>query len=482
MNDIAEPAWASHVNGNWLAGGETHSIHDPGDLEQVTRRYRLATADDADAAVDAAASAFPAWAGTPAATRAGYVYKLIDLWREHVDEIAESVTREMGKPLAESRSEANRAIDEMRFWAGEALRLGDRTFESARPHTEAYTIRQPIGPVAAVSPWNFPILTPIRKLIPGLVCGCTVVLKPALQAPGAAVLLLRLLERTGLPAGVANLLIGAGRDVGDRLVRHPAIAGITFTGSTDVGIRLGVLAAERNAKVQLEMGGKNGAVVAGYGDVEHAAKEIAAAAFAVSGQRCTAISRVIVPQAERAALEQALVARAEALKVGHGLDSETGMGPLASREQLDKVQHYVALAQQGEGRVLTGGRALEGDGYYYAPTVITDVSPESALATEEIFGPVLVVVPVADREEAIRVHNSVRYGLTSSVFTDDMDFAHAFTRRAEAGMVHVNHGTNSEGHLPFGGWKQSGQGAFGIGDTAADFYTTLKAVYRMHRG
>ncbi|MDR5907128.1 aldehyde dehydrogenase family protein [Franzmannia qiaohouensis] len=482
MSETADMIWASYVNGRWLHEGETISLADPGDTGRIARQYYLASAENVDEAVRAAAAVFPEWAETPPASRAAFVYDLIDLWRGRVDEIAKVVTQEMGKPFGEARSEAVRAIDEMRFWAGQALRLGDRTFESARRHTEAYTIRQPIGPVAAISPWNFPILSPIRKLIPGLICGCPVVLKPALQAPGASVILFRLLEEVGLPSGVANLLIGSGRDVGDRLVRDPRIAGITFTGSTDIGIRLGTLAAERNVRTQLEMGGKNAAVVAGYADIEHAAKEIANAAFGVSGQRCTAISRVIVPEAERAELEAALVARVEALRVGYGLDEETEMGPLASNEQVEKVRHYVGLAERGEGRVLTGGHDINGDGYYYAPTVITDVAPGSALATEEVFGPLLVVIPVADREQAIQVNNEVRYGLASAVFTDDMNFAHAFTRSSQAGMVHVNHGTSSEGHLPFGGWKQSGQGAFGIGDTSAEFYTALKAVYRMHSG
>ncbi len=479
-----EQPWVSFIDGGWAQtkNGEPFEIADPGRPGETASRYGLCDVADVDWAVTSASRAFGGWKATPAAARAAHVYDLIDLWKDHIETVAEIVTREMGKPLVESRSEAIRAVDEMRFWAGEALRLGDRTFESTRPLTEAYTVRQPIGPVAAISPWNFPILTPIRKVIPALICGCTVVLKPALQAPGASVLLVELLRRTGVPKGVVNLLIGRGGDVGDALVNHPDIAGITFTGSTQVGIGIGVAAAKRNARVQLEMGGKNAAIVAGYGDIERAADEIVKAAFAVAGQRCTSISRVIVPDSEKAALEAALVARAEKLKVGYGLDDGIEMGPLSSRGQFEKVQDYIDLAKAGGGRILTGGTSAgPEEGCFIQPTIVSDVAPGTPLADDEIFGPLLVVIPVADFEAAVQVNNRISYGLTSAIFTDRMDWAHAFCARSEAGMVHVNHGTASEGHLPFGGWKNSGQGAFGIGDTSAEFYTSLKAVYRMYQ-
>ncbi|WP_029032314.1 aldehyde dehydrogenase family protein [Salinarimonas rosea] len=478
-----EQPWTSYVNGRWAeaGSGKRLEIADPGRTDFPASVYDLAPAAAADEAVAAAAGAFPGWSETPAAARAAFVYDLIDVWRGRIDDLAEIVTREMGKPLRESRSEATRAVEEMRFWAGEALRLGDRTFDSTRRNTEAMTIRQPLGPVAAIAPWNFPILAPVRKVIPALICGCTVVLKPALQAPGASVLFVRMLEEVGVPAGTVNLLIGSGREVGERLIQSGDIAGITFTGSTDVGLHIASVAAPRNARLQLEMGGKNAAVVANYADVEHAAAEISAAAFAVAGQRCTAVSRVIVLESEKEALEAALVRRAEAIKVGYGADEGIEMGPVVSEAQLRRVESYVRLAEEGQGRVLTGGRRPRRDGNYYAPTIVTDVRPGSPLFTDEIFGPVLVVTTAGDFDEAVRLANDTRYGLTSAIFTDDMNQAYAFAMRSQAGMVHVNHGTTSEGHVPFGGWKQSGRGAFGIGDTSAEFYTTLKAVYRMHR-
>jgi aldehyde dehydrogenase (NAD+) len=286
-----------------------------------------------------------------------------------------------------------------------------------------------------------------------------------------------------VPGGVFGLLIGGGSDVGAAVVSHPGIAGITFTGSTDVGLRIAAEAAARNARLQLEMGGKNAAVVTSCADIEHAAAEISAAAFAVAGQRCTAISRVVVTPDVREPLERALVEKARAIRVGHGLDADTVMGPIVSKDQFDKVHGYVEQGVREGATVLTGGAPLTGggydEGYYYAPTVVTDVPRGSTLALEEVFGPVLSVIPVADLDEAIDVANETRYGLTAAIFTDDMDAAHAFVRQSASGMVHVNHGTNSEGQVPFGGVKQSGQGAYGIGDTSKDFFTSLKAVYQV---
>jgi aldehyde dehydrogenase (NAD+) len=485
--DLPSTPWRSYIAGKWTATPDArhYEIVDPGRTGDTVSRYLLATPQEAERAAAAAQEAFPAWSQTSAGERSDLVYGLVDLWKENLEEVAEIVSLEMGKPLAESRSEAQRAVSELRFWAGEALRIGDRTFPSTRRNTEVATIREPIGPVAAITPWNFPILSPLRKVVPALVTGCPVILKPALQAPGASVRIAAMLDRLGVPAGVFGLLIGGGSDVGAALVAHPAIAGITFTGSTDVGLRIAGDAAARNVRLQLEMGGKNAAVVTSCDDVERAAAEISAAAFAVAGQRCTSISRVIVTPDVREPLERALVEKAEALRVGHGLDEGTIMGPIVSKDQFGKIHGYVEQGVRDGATVLTGGSPLRGegfdDGYYYPPTVVTDVARGSELALDEVFGPVLAVIPVADFEEAVDVANETRYGLTAAIFTDDMEAAHSFVRRSASGMVHVNHGTNSEGQVPFGGVKQSGQGAYGIGDTSTEFFTSLKAVYHMYR-
>lgn len=474
----------SYIDGGWRspADGQTHETTDPGQPGRTVARYALATEQDVDQAVAAAVAAAPGWAATPAPSRGELVFELVDAWAQCVDKLGEVVTSEMGKPLHESRGEATRAINEMRFWAGEAWRLGERNFPSAREDMDAYVVRQPIGVVAGITPWNFPILSPIRKAIPALVCGCPIVLKPALEAPGASVILAELLDQVGVPAGVFNLLLGRGREVGARLAAHPDVAGITFTGSTPVGIGIGEQAAARNAKVQLEMGGKNAAVVVGAKDHYAVAQEIVKAAFTASGQRCTSISRVIVPRDEQTSLEEALAREAERLTVGHGLESGTDMGPLASQAQFDKVTGYLELAGKEGHRVVSGGGKIAGlEGFYLEPTIISDVPRGSALAVEEIFGPVLVVVPVDSFDEAVEVNNETPYGLTASIFSDDPELAQQFIRRSATGMVHVNHGTNSEGHLPFGGVKDSGRGAYGIGDTSKEFFTELKAVYRKPR-
>ena len=476
---------SSYIAGAWVdtPGAEIHQTFDPGRLGEAVASYSLATADDVQLAIDSARESAPAWATTSASERMDLVYALLEKWPSRQKDMAEIATREMGKAYSESFGETTRAIFEMRFWAGEALRGGDQTFTSVRRNTDAYTIRQPIGPVAAITPWNFPILTPIRKVIPALICGCPVILKPALQSPGATAILAEMLDDIGVPVGVFNLLIGTGRNVGNALVESPDIAGITFTGSTDVGLRIAVGAARRNAKVQLEMGGKNAAVVASLADVDAAAAEIATAAFTAAGQRCTAISRVIVVEELRAKLEEALVRHAAAFSVGYGLEDGTRMGPLVNESQFEDVRRYVDEARENDGAtVLIGGKPVAdesvGEGYYYPATVVTDVKPGSPLAVEEVFGPVLALITVADFDEAIRVTNETRYGLTAAVFTDDMSLAHRFVTESRTGMVHVNHGTTSEGHVPFGGTAQSGQGAFGIGATSRDFFTSRKAVYQ----
>jgi len=482
----AVKTYGNYIDGEWIAAssGETYETRDPGKTGEVVGRYPLSTAEDVDRAVEAAHRAFQEWRDVPAPERMEYVHGLMEIWRRRRDELAEAVTLEMGKPILEARAEVDRGISEMRFTAGEALRAGGETLPSGRRDLLAYTVREPIGVVAAVTPWNFPVLSPIRKTIPALVHGCTVVLKPASLTPLTSVIIVEMLQEAGVPAGVVNLVIGRGGEVGDALVTHPRVGGITFTGSTDVGLGIYEKAAPSNKKVQLEMGGKNGCVVARCKDPKDAAAQIVPAAYQASGQRCTAISRVIVLEEQREELEAAHVEETKKLKVGRGLDEETTMGPLSSSNQLQRSIHYVDLAQNDGARVLLGGKQPTGEafdpGHYYEPTILTDVKPGTPAALDEIFGPVLVVIPVKDFEEALEAHNEVRYGLTSSIFTDDMDLAQAFVRGAEAGMVHVNNGTLSEGHMPFGGVKQSGMGAYGIGATNKEFFTNLKVVYHQH--
>jgi aldehyde dehydrogenase (NAD+) len=335
--------------------------------------------------------------------------------------------------------------------------------------------------VAAISPWNFPVVTPVRKIAPAIAFGNTVVFKPASLTPWSAVYVMQLLEKAGLPAGVVNMVIGPGAAVGECLVNDRRVKGISFTGSSDIGTRIYENAARRLASVQLELGGKNPAVVFQYDDLEGAAREIVSAAFLCSGQRCTALSRVVVCEEQADALLEKILIQVARIKVGDGMLEGTTMGPLVSKAQFDVVGGYVRKGVESGCTLRAGGRAVvenpDAQGYYYTPTVFDHVPPESPLALEEIFGPVLPIIRVREPEEAISIANGTRYGLAASVFTSRMDLAHRFATRIETGMIHINHGTASQAHVPFGGKKDSGQGAFSIGPTARNFFTSPKAIY-----
>lgn len=485
MSDAPSPR-SSYAAGAWVEDSTAKIVEtrDPARPDEVVARYALASTDTVQRAMKAARAVAPALAVTTAAERHDLVHDFLALWVERQDDLADIATREMGKARQESYGETARAIFEARFWAGEALRVGGHTYPSTRPNTEILTVREPLGPVAAITPWNFPILTPLRKVIPALVNGCPVLLKPAMQAPGASVIIAEIMDQLKLPAGAFSLILGSGREAGSAMVESPDIAGITFTGSTEVGLAIAAVAAGRNARTQLEMGGKNAAIVAEVRDIDNVAAEIVTSAFTASGQRCTAISRVIVLPEVREELEAALVRHASTIVVGHGLEPGTVMGPVVDRAARDRALEAVTVARNAGARVLLGedGSArTDGDGgYFVAPTIVTDVAPGTPLAVEEVFAPVLAVIPVSDLDEAIAVANETAYGLTASVFADNAYTARRAAMASRTGMVHINHGTTSEGHIPFGGVAQSGQGAFGIGATSTEFFTSLKVVYDLH--
>jgi aldehyde dehydrogenase (NAD+) len=325
------------------------------------------------------------------------------------------------------------------------------------------------------------VVTPVRKIAPALAFGNTVVFKPASLTPWSAVYITRLLEKAGIPPGVVNLIMGSGAAIGNSLVTDPLIRGISFTGSTEVGLPLYESAARHLASVQLELGGKNPAIVFDYEDLEAAAREIVSAAFLCSGQRCTALSRVIVKQEQADPLVDKILSLVAKIQVGDGMLESTTMGPLVSKSQFETVERYVAKGIESGCKLLHGGKALvrqpDDEGYYYTATLFDRVASDSVLAKEEIFGPVLPVIRVRDVEEAISIANDTRYGLAASVFTSRFDVASQCLRRIQAGMIHINHGTASQAHVPFGGRKDSGQGAFSIGPTAKDFFTNIKTIY-----
>lgn len=478
--------YGNFIGGEWIKSGSERSfpIYNAADSRQLLGIFPDSDADDVDQAVQAAHMALPSWSKLPAPERGQILNKFASLLEENVDVLAYMLSAEQGKVLSESRSEVMRAVKEARFVAGEAFRIEGVTLPSERANVQASVAKHPIGVIAAIAPWNFPVVTPVRKIAPALAYGCTVVYKPASFTPWSATLLMDLLAAAGVPKGVVNLVIGGGQRVGDPLVTHPLVKGISFTGSTALGKEIHVKAASRFAKTQLELGGKNPAIVINYADVQKVAREIVTAAFVCTGQRCTAISRVIVLQEKADDVTIAILAEVNRLKVGPAWDPSANIGPLINESHTKSVLDYVDIGLR-EGAVLAcGGQRLNGpeygDGNYVMPTVFTNVTSSMRIAQEEIFGPVLSIITVADIDEAITVANSVDYGLAACAFTMDLAQTHKLCDELESGMVHINHGTASEPHVPFGGTKQSGFGPFSIGYTNAEFFTELRAVFVKH--
>ncbi len=475
--------YANFIDGAWVApsGGEYYQLCNPGNKDDALGSFPLSRAPDVDKAVTAARTAFAAWAAMLPDQRANCVYAFIDLLDKNVRKLGEVLCREQGKTLGESVGEVARGVKECRYIVGEATRLEGMSLPSERPNVTNAVVRVPIGVVAAITPWNFPVLTPIRKIIPALVAGCTVVFKPSYDTPLCGIELTRLLEQAGIPKGVVNLVIGRGSVMGDAISGHPGIAGISFTGSTAVGRRINEKAASHFAKIQLEMGGKNPALVADFSNLEFAASQICGAAFANAGQRCTAVSRVVVVESQADALEKLLAEKVAAYTIGYGMDKDAQIGPVINEKAGKDIMGYIESARREGATVAVGGNRLTGGiydkGFYIEATLITNVTPTMTVAVDEIFGPVLVVIRVKDFAEGLRVCNDTRYGLATCVFTDRREYIFDFMQRAEAGMVHINHGSSSESFMPFGGVKDSGLGNFGIGSTNKDFFTTWKVIY-----
>jgi aldehyde dehydrogenase (NAD+) len=445
--------------------------------------YALATAVEARQALAAAQAAFPAWAGQTPVARGRVLSKASHLLESRKVALAELLTREEGKTLAEAAGEVQRAVDIFRFYGGLSYTLGGQTLPHDLPGNLLYTRREPLGVVALITPWNFPVAIPAWKLAPALVAGNTVVLKPATPAPALALELARALAEAGLPAGVLNVVVGAGREVGHELANHPAVAALSFTGSHAVGRQIHELLARRMARSQMEMGGKNPTLVLADADLDLAVNLVARAAFGLTGQACTATSRVIVERPVAAAFTEKLVARARALKVGPGLAPGVEMGPAVNEAQLQTDLEYVAIARDEGAQLLCGGRRLtDGEyahGWFLAPTVFGGVTPTMRLAREEVFGPVLAVIEVGDFDEALAVANGVDVGLSASIVTRDLKRAMLFAERIEAGVVKINQiSTGLALQAPFGGVKKSSTDSFKEqGAGAIEFYSRLKTVY-----
>jgi aldehyde dehydrogenase (NAD+) len=479
--DNGVPTYGTFVNGKWgpTYSGETIENRNPARPDELIGHFASAGADDVDAAISAAADAAPGWARTSPIERANILYRASEILASRAEEVGRELTREEGKTLAEGIGETKRAVQILRYYAGEAQQPDGEHYPSANPHTLLYTMREPIGVVGIITPWNFPIAIPAWKIAPALAFGNTVVFKPASLTPLCAVRLVEALDEAGLPPGVLNLLTGSAGAVGDPLVSDERVHAISFTGSNDVGSEIKRTAGEHGAKVQLEMGGKNPAIVMADADLDHAVGEVLKGAMMSTGQKCTATSRAIVDRRLLDEVTSRLVERASAMKVGDPQADGVQMGPLISAEAAERV--LGDISKGGEGASLaTGGNRPEGavDGYFVSPTVFTDVQPSSFLGQEELFGPVLGVIPVDDLDEAIAVANQVRYGLSASIFTRDIGRALAFVREVQAGIVHVNSETaGAEPQVPFGGYKGSSSYSREQGKAAREFFTQVKTVY-----
>jgi alpha-ketoglutaric semialdehyde dehydrogenase len=470
------------VDGGWERGvsAETLEDRDPGTGE-VVGVLAQGGPDDVDRAAVAARRALPAWAAAAASARAKYLNLAAARLEAEADEWAELMTLEMGKPLPEAKVECIRAARILQFFAGEGHRPFGEQYASDQAQTWLFTRREPVGVVGIITPWNFPAAIPAWKLAPALVFGNTVVIKLAEDGALTGLRLARALQDAGLPPGVLNVVLGPGSSVGAAIVDHAGIDAISFTGSTQVGRSILAAAAESAKKVQLEMGGHNPVVVRTDADLDQALDSVVLGAFASAGQKCTATRRVYVARELYDEFVTRLVARAERLKVGHGLDEGTQMGPLVNEVQLEGVLESVAGAEK-QGTLRCGGRRLTGGdyarGFYMSPAVLTDLPHDSELASEEVFGPAVGVWPVDGDEEAIELANRTRFGLSASIFTRDLDAAKRFVERVRAGIVHVNSQTaGADIHVPFGGLAATGYGPHEQGRAAIEFFTEQKTVY-----
>lgn len=477
-------AFKNLINGQWVdaADGAVFERRNPAQTEQVIGTFASATRQDAQRAIDAAREAFRGWADMPAPARGAILYQASQLVDARIDKLAVALTQEEGKTLAEAKGEVARARDILRYYGGEGWRMGGEVLPGNIDGALLYTRREPLGVVSILTPWNFPIAIPAWKIAPALVYGNTVVFKPASYAPRIGLMLVETLVDAGLPPGVINVLTGAGSTVGDEMVSNPGIAGISFTGSRSVGAAIYGKAVQNMARVQLEMGGKNPLVVLQDADLDLAVCLAVQGGYGVTGQACTATSRVIVEESVAEAFAQALAQAAQSLTVGDGLDANTQMGPAVDQGQMESDLNYVQIGRDEGARLIAGGGVARGGGFFVEPALFDQVEPQMRIAQEEIFGPLIGIIRACDFEDALQKANDIGYGLAAGVVTNDMQKAFAFANRIEAGVVKVNEQTTGLAlQAPFGGFKQSSANTFKEqGRAAIEFYTRTKTIYVKH--
>lgn len=476
MSDLAQ----NYIGGRWLPAqtGARFATYNPASTE-VLAEAALSSADDVNAAVEAARTAYKQWRLTPAPRRGEILFKVAQILTERKEELARLMTQEMGKIIAETRGDVQEAIDMAYYMGGEGRRLFGYTSPVEMPNKFGMAMRDSVGVVGLITPWNFPVAVPSWKILPALIAGNTIVWKPSEDTPATAAAFVKMFEEAGLPDGVLNLVLGAG-ETGDALVNNPSVRILSFTGSTNTGLSVYAKAARMGKKVTLEMGGKNAILVMDDANLNLAIDAITWSAYGTTGQRCTATSRLIVQRGIKPRLVEALVEKAKNIKIGDGLDETVNMGPLVNQKALDKVSSYIGIAQNEGVRVLVGGGRAEdaGAGYFFQPTLFDGVARNMRVAQEEIFGPVLSVIEVDSLEEAIEVNNDTAYGLSSSIFTENVNAAFRAIRDLTTGIVYINHGTTgAEIQFPFGGTRGTGNGMREAGQAGLDSFTEWKSVY-----
>lgn len=474
-------AHPNYIQGKWTNSLTRKTFHS---LNPATGKsigtFQASNAKDVNKAIDAAEHALEEWSSTPAPKRGEYLFEISRLLRKNKEKLAERMTEEMGKVLKETRGDVQEAIDIFEYMGGEGRRLFGHTTPSELKHKNAYTIRKPIGVVGIITPWNFPMAIPAWKISSALICGNTIVFKPSSDTPRTAFDLVQLIEEAGIPAGVVNMITGSASEVGNEIVTNPRIRGISFTGSRETGKWITQHAGIK--KIGLELGGKNAIIVMDDADLNLATQGIIWGAFGTTGQRCTAASRIIAHEDIRKELEEKLVKHTLKLKIGDGLNKNTDVGPLINEKAVEKSLMYSILGRK-EGKLLCGGKALDTKGFFFEPTLFTNVKPHARIAQEEIFGPVATIIPVKNLNEAIRVCNGTQYGLSSSIYTNDLTQAMLAIEKIEAGITYVNSSTiGAEVHLPFGGIKQTGNGTREAGIEGIHEFSETKTVYIDYSG
>ncbi|MBI4009741.1 MAG: aldehyde dehydrogenase family protein [Candidatus Aenigmarchaeota archaeon] len=446
------------IDGKWLnsKSAETFYRINPANPKEILGKFQQGTKDDIDKAVDAAEDAFGKWSSIPPPKRGEILFKIVELLRVNKERLARLMTKEMGKILLETRGDVQEAIDTFEYFAGEGRRLFGHTTTSELRDKFAMTIRRPVGVFGIITPWNFPIAIPAWKLAPALICGNTVVWKPSSDTPLCAIELMKILTKAGISDGVVNLVTGPGNTAGMHLVKHKKVRGISFTGNRDTGKQIVKEAGIK--KVGLELGSKNAMIIMDDANLKLALDGVIWGAFGTTGQRCTATSRVIIHETIRKRFEKTLVERVKKLRLGSGLNPRTDVGPLVNKAAREKSARYTKIGMEEGGKLICGGKIPKLNGFFFQPTVFTDVAIDMKIAKEEIFGPVVSLIPVKNLNEAIKAANSVEYGLSSSIYTNDIRTAFEAIEKIEAGITYVNAPTiGAEVHLPFGGVKSSGQ-------------------------